>query len=151
MHILSQFGRAAGLAAIGATLALAMTALASPAAAHRDGERHAGHHAGEHIPTAEQIEAMIPSAEELAAMIPSEAELRAMIPDEAALRAMIPSEAEIRAMIPDREALVTEVWADAREGLQEARREIAADADIPSDVRAEVLASLDAQIARMSH
>lgn len=131
MHILSQFGRAAGLAAIGATLALAMTALAGPAAAHRDGERHAGHHAGEHIPTAEQIEAMIPSAEELAAMIPSEA--------------------EIRAMIPDREALVTEVWADAREGLQEARREIAADADIPSDVQAEVLASLDAQIARMSH
>lgn len=151
MHILSQFCRAASLAAIGATLALTMTALANPAAAHRDDESHARHYSSEYMPTAEEIEAMIPSEEELAAMIPSEAELRAMIPDEAELREMIPSEAELRAVMPDREALVTEVWAEALDGLQEARREIAADADIPGDLRAEVLASLDAHIARMSH
>ncbi|RED15084.1 hypothetical protein [Parasphingopyxis lamellibrachiae] len=141
MHILSQFCRAASLAAIGATLALTMTALAGPAAAHQDDESHARHYASERMPTAEEIEAMIPSEEELAAMIPSEAELREMIP----------SEAELRAMMPDSEALVTEVWAEALDGLQEARREIAADADIPGDLRAEVLASLDAHIARMSH
>jgi hypothetical protein len=38
--------------------------------------------------------------------------------------------------------------AEARQGLVEARAEIAADKDIPEDTRKQILRTLDAQIAR---
>ncbi|WP_299321312.1 hypothetical protein [Parasphingopyxis sp.] len=172
----SQLRRAAGVLAIGAGLAVAMTGISGSAAAQPDADRY---------PTAEEIEAMVPSAEEIRAMIPSEAEIRAMIPSEAAIRAMVPSEAEIRAMIPDiqsveqchasgeavyseestdpatgrervrlmicRDRLVEDARSGALEGLREARAEVAADADIPDSVRVDVLATLDDRIASLSH
>ena len=42
------------------------------------------------------------------------------------------------------------IMAEARQGLVEARAEIAADKDIPEDTRKQILRTLDAQIARWS-
>ena len=157
--------------ALGVGLSLAIVA-AVPAYSADDGDRaHIDH---DTIPTAEEIQAMIPSEAEIRAMIPSEAEIRAMIPDAEEIRAMIPDiqtveqchasgapvhseesvdpatgRERIRLMIC-RDRLAADVRSDALEGLREARSEIAADADIPDSVRADVLASLDASIAQLS-
>ena len=126
------------------------------------------------IPSEAELRAMIPSEEEIRAMIPSEAELAEMIPDREELLAMIPviesveachasgeavhseettdpatGREHVRLMIC-RDALVVDARAEAMEGLREARAEIASEEDIPEDIRAEVLASLDAEIAQLS-
>lgn len=140
MNRITHFRRAGRLMAIGAAMAITMTASISPAWAQPEHASHSYLDGDGHYLSAAEIDAMIPSQEELAAMIPSEAELRAMIP----------SEAEMHAMMPDREAIVAEALAGALQGLREARNEVASEADMPSDIRTEVLASLDAHIARLS-
>ncbi|QLC21940.1 hypothetical protein HFP51_06940 [Parasphingopyxis sp. CP4] len=125
------------------------------------------------IPSEAEIRAMIPSEAELREMIPDEAELREMIPDREELLAMIPDvetleqchangeavhtdesvdpatgRERIRIMIC-RERLGQQGRAEALEGMREARSEVAADAEIPEDIRTMVLARLDAGIARL--
>lgn len=125
------------------------------------------------IPSEAELRAMIPSEAELREMIPDEAELRAMIPDREELMAMIPDvetleqchasgeavhtdesvdpatgRERIRIMIC-RERMGQQARAEALDGMREARSEVAADADIPEDIRAMVLARLDAGIARL--
>lgn len=124
--------------------------------------------------SAEEIQAMVPSEAELRAMIPSEAELRESIPDREELLAMIPiietveechasgefmhseestdpatGRERLRLMIC-REGLAVQIRSEALEDLREARNEIADEEDIPREVRADVLASLDARIARLA-
>ena len=125
------------------------------------------------IPSEAELRAMIPSEAELREMIPDEAELRAMIPDREELMAMIPDvetleqchasgeavhtdesvdpatgRERIRIMIC-RERMGQQARAEALDGMREARSEVAADGDIPEDIRAMVLARLDAGIARL--
>ena len=126
------------------------------------------------IPSEAEIRAMVPSEAEIRAMIPSEAEIRAMVPDRAALLATIPDiqtveqchasgevvhseesidpatgRERVRLMIC-RDRVVADARSSALEGLREARAEVAADADVPDAVRADVLARLDASIASLS-
>lgn len=126
------------------------------------------------IPSEAEIRAMVPSEAEIRAMIPSEAELRATIPDREELLAMIPDietveqchasgevvhseestdpatgRERVRLMIC-RDRLAEDARSDALEGLREARAEVAADADVPDAVRADVLATLDESIASLS-
>ena len=179
-----QVRRTAGLTAIGAAMAITMTAILSPASAQPEHESHSDYSGEAQYLTAEDIDAMIPSREELAALIPSEAELREMIPSESALREMVPDREELLAMIPTfesveachvsgeavhseestdpatgrehvrlmicRDALAVDARAGALEGLQEARAEIAAEENMPGQTRADVLATLDAQIAMLA-
>jgi len=123
--------------------------------------------------SAEEIQAMVPSEAELRAMIPNEAELRESIPDREELLAMIPiietveechasgefmhseestdpatGRERVRLMMC-REGLATQIRSEALEDLREARNEVANEEDISGDVRADVLASLDARIAQL--
>jgi len=124
--------------------------------------------------TAEEIQAMVPSEAELRAMIPNQAELRESIPDREELLAMIPiietveechasgefmhseestdpatGRERVRLMMC-REGLATQIRSEVLEDLREARDEVASEENIPSNVRADVLASLDARIAQMA-
>ena len=125
------------------------------------------------IPSEAEIRAMIPSEAELREMIPDEAELREMIPNREELLAMIPDVETLEQCHPNGEAVHTDESVDpatgreririmicrerlgqqgraeALEGMREARSEVAADAEIPEDIRTMVLARLDAGIARL--
>lgn len=126
------------------------------------------------IPSEAEIRAMVPSEAEIRAMVPNEAEIRGMVPSEAEIRAMIPDiqtverchasgevvhseesidpatgRERVRLMIC-RDRVVADARSNALEGLREARAEVAADADVPEAVRADVLARLDASIASLS-
>ncbi|QLC24677.1 hypothetical protein HFP57_06300 [Parasphingopyxis algicola] len=140
----------------------------------RDGEPMSREELEAMIPDEAEIRAMIPSEEELRATIPSEAELREMVPNREELLARIPDietleqchesgeavhseestdpatgRQRLRLMIC-RERLAENARTEALEGLREARDEVAGEADMPADVRADVLATLDAQIANLS-